>query len=242
MSIPASVTLYANWVHGTLSAGTYTQASPEVPNGHTWTFTNSTKAVHSESPWNGQTLAEITSWNSSITTTVSSSTVQATSGRFLLEFNELDSGGYVLFMLRATTEINAHIWALKSAGNLKVQAGWNNDTASAEVDLGTYPTGDFALEIIYDFNNATSSQRLRARTWAIGGSPGSMVNGTALGSAAAGDQFTSFTYAYDGESGGLHTGRAIFSNSTSEDLSLVSESSGPSIPVLTHHLRQQGVQ
>lgn len=241
MAIPASVILYANWDNGT---GTYTAASPDVPNAHSWTMSNVTKAVESASPWNGQTIVTLNAWNSNVSTTLSSSTMQATSGRVLVEMDEQDPTFYRIMRFSATDANNGDLWVVKSGGNLKVMARWNGDTSTAEVSLGTYPTVPFAVEFIYDLNNGTANQRLRARTWNIGSSAGSMNNATSTaGSAATSDQFTSFNMAPDGEMGGFAIGRIAVSNSTSEDLSNLSEGGGSTaVPVFAHHYKTQGIQ
>src|SRR5574343_118652 len=106
-----AVLLYVNWDNGTLSSGTYTAATPDIPNGHTYTFANSaTVGVDNDSPWSGQTLAELTAWNKSVSATLSSSTMQATSGRIYVEWEgELENAGASILYLAPTSANNGKI-------------------------------------------------------------------------------------------------------------------------------------
>lgn len=232
MSIPASVGLYIDWKNG---SGTYTAATPDKPNGHSFTFDNSTIDVEAAAPWNGQKLATLTSWNSAITSTISSAVVSTTSGRFLVEIDSTAySGADHLIMVRhLANEFLGHFWAQRVGGtNLRVSMSWNSESSIAEVDLGTYPTTAFALEIIYDATNATANQRLRARVWSIGGSPGAFVDATyTFGPSGTMSEFTQLRLG-EGEQGGLRFGRVIASNSITEDLSLVSEASPAATPLV----------
>lgn len=228
MAIPASVTLYANWVHGALASSTYTAAAPERPSEHAYTFQSASLTTEAGAPWDGQTLATLPFWYARIYTTVSAATTPTTQGRFLVELNAQEPGGAHIIMLRhAANEWDGHIWFQQSGGNLHVNMGWNGDSSSAQVNLGAYPTVPYAIEVIYDGTNATANQRLRARWWAIGGTPGSFTNATsASGGPAALAEFTELRIG-DEELAGLKFGRIIFSNNLAEDLSLVSEADDP---------------
>jgi len=234
MPIPASVILYVNWGNGTFSSPTYTADTPDVPDAHTWGFANSgTVQVEAGSPWNGQSVAYLPNYNSNVSSTLTSATMQATSGRVLIEVNTADVTFYKFARFSATNAANGVIWFVKSGGNLLVRAEWNGSGSTAEVSLGTYPTAEYIVEYIYDFNNGTANQRLRARTWSIGGSAGSMNNATSTaGSAATSDQFTSFNAMPDGEIPGLKFGRIMVSDDTAEDLSAVSEGGGAAVGLM----------
>jgi len=230
MAIPASVGLYVNWGNGSYSSPTYTAATPDKPNGQTWTKTGTgfSLAVDNDSPWNGQTCVFVTNlYNDTISTTVTSSEV-ATSGRFLLEMQD-GTFGRTQFYINATDANNGQIAVFNEGGGgtLRVQMGWNGNSKTAYVDLGTYPTGAFCLEVIYDPQNATESLRLRARTWTLGGSPGSFNNtGSTTGTSVAMDQPTLVQF---GENTDGQLGRVIISNDISEDLSNVTEDSGSTV-------------
>jgi hypothetical protein len=225
MAIPASVTLYANWVHGSLVSTTYTQATPEIPNAHTWGLYGS-RTVVTASPWNGQTLADFTAaWNDRAETTVSSATVQATSGRILVEFDTIsESQSAPIFALSAATASNGRIRIERGAANLTVTLRWGSWDGDNTVDLGTAPTGPFVIELIYNTQHATANQRLQARTWAVGGTPGSFSNSTSSGgSAGTTNQFTSLFLGSGNDWSEYRIGRVIIANSTTDDLSVVSE-------------------
>ena len=233
MAIPASVTLYVNWTNGQpLSSGTYTAVTPDKPNAHTWSFASgATLAQDNNSPWNGRYLANVgASFEHAVTSTVSSSTVQATSGRFYFECTAWSpSGSVTQFALLATSPENGRIRVRNVSGNIVVGFDWNGFGSFAEVNLGTRPTNPYAVEVIYDSNNGTANQRLRARMWELSGSAGSFTNATSTGGGAATtDQFTSL-YVGDNDGNGtpsLQYGRVAFSNDTTEDLSNLDESSG----------------
>ncbi len=237
MAIPASVTLYVDWKNGALSGGTYTAATPDRPDEHEFNFTFATLGVEASAPWNGQTLAHLPFWYAKITSAVSAATIATTAGRFLIEVNEQEPSDHI-FLVKADNEFMGHFWAHRSGGNLMVVLSWNNEASVCEVDLGTYPTAPFALEIIYDSNHATPNQRLRARRWAIGGAPGAFSNATSTtGGAAAMDEFTLLRVGEE-EMAGMRYGRIIASNDVNEDLSLVDESSGSSsilMQMMQHH-------
>lgn len=241
MSIPASVNLYVDWDNGTYSSPTYTAAAPDVPVSHTYTFTNATRATEAGSPWNGQWLVTLNNYAAKVESTVSSATVATTSGRFLAEFGGTFTAGYdILDVRNVASQLDGMIRVQHTGGgNLQIVLTFNSDGSSNEVNLGTFPSVPFAVEVIYDSTNATANQRLRARTWSIGGSAGSMNNSTAnTGSAAATAEFTLLKLGGD-ELNALKIGRVMFSDDIAEDLSVVSE--GSAVPVIVHHLRQQGV-
>ena len=225
MAIPASVTLYTNWVHGALVSTTYTQATPEIPNAQTWTFVGS-RAVESASPWNGQTLADFTAaWNHHAVTTVSASTFAASAGRLLIEVDTMADNHRILNVTAASVS-NGLLRVERAAGNLVVSLAWNNYNNAATVDLGTFPTSPFALEVIYDSLNQTRAERLKARTWTIGGTPPvAFTNATSTdgGSRVATDQFRSLKFGNPDSDSFIRVGRLIVSNSMTEDLSVASE-------------------
>jgi len=225
VAIPASVTFYTNWVHGTLVSTTYTQATPEIPNAHTWTFVGSI-APEPDTPWNGQTLADFTAaWNHYATATVSSSTVPASAGRLLIEVDTMVDNHRIL-NLSATSPSNGLLRIERTAGNLSVSLLWNNYNNGATVDLGTFPTSPFALEIIYDTLNSTRAERCKARLWTIGGTPPSSFTAATTtdgGQSVATDQFVALTLGNPDSDSYVRIGRVIVSNSITEDLSAVTE-------------------
>ena len=224
-----AVTLYADWENGSYSAPTYTAATPDIPNGHTWTGngTNYSRAVDNDAPWSGQTCLFVTNatndyWQS----TVSASEVQASLGRVLVEM-EGGQAARVQFLLQNGAEYwdgRLLIWQT-AGGNLEVQLLWQGGN-TATVDLGTYPSGAYVVEVIYDTNNATASLRLRARTWTLGGSPGSFNNTGSSTSAGSQDQPDGVFFGDSGSGVDAQLGRVIISDDISEDLSSWSPGGG----------------
>ena len=201
MAIPASVLLYANWKSANLSGTTYTYTTPEKPNAFTGTFNaNNTIVASGGSPWQvGQELVDLdNNFNCAITHTVSSSTIQATSGRIMFELAPT-SVATVLVSIEAATPANGRMRVSRNGGgNLVVStlcAGGDGN-----VDLGAMSSNPFVVEFIYDCNNATRSQRLRARQWDLGGTPGAFSDNTDVSSSASTtDQFTAFNFANNGD-------------------------------------------
>lgn len=219
MSIPASVTLYANWVHGSLVSTTYTQDTPEVPDAFTWTFDGSI-TVESASPWNGQSLADFTSAFKYTEATLTSTEIQATSGRFLIEFEPPTGTGDAIFTTIRSATSQDYIYVRRVSGELIVEGSRNYSAGFGSINLGTFPTGANTVEVIYDFNNGTGADRVKARTWAVGGSAGSFSTCSWSGSGGTTQQWNYITLGFDLRN---RYGRVIVSNSTSEDLSAVSE-------------------
>jgi hypothetical protein len=224
MAIPASVIFYTNWGLGSLVSETYTQATPEVPNSHTWTFKGSIAAV-AGSPWNGQYLADFSaSWSDGAQTTVSSATAQATYGRLLVEVAAFPTNGRRIFSLETINSNERLRISRNDSANLFLMFE-HGESKYAELDMGAFPTLPAAIEVIYDSNNATAANRLQCRTFAIGGTPGAFSTATGTsGSASTTSQFISVGLA---EMGNADTsskfGRVIVSNSMTEDLSQVTE-------------------
>lgn len=230
MSLPASTTLYVRWTNGQpLSGTTYTHAGADVPGSHTWTAQNgATLGTDADSPWNGQYLAELDG-NNRMDSTVSSSTVPTTTGRFYIEAEGGPNANGDLIRFEPTTANNGRVRVKKTGGgNMLVNITMNGGAEVAEVDLGTYPTGAYAVEVIYDTTNGTAANRLQARTYAVGGSPPSMttITGGSISSAAT-DQYVIL---YVGDNTGwdnslLKVNRVLFVSDTTEDLSAVTETS-----------------
>jgi len=230
MAIPASVTLYVRWTNGQpLSGTTYTAVAPDVPVGHTYTFNNSASlAVEAGSPWNGQYLAQLDTGTRFLSSTVSSSTVQATSGRILIEVAPLTVSTGLnenYFRLYATTSNNGEVRVRNSTTDTVNVLGYWSGGNQVNVSLGAEPSNPFNVEIIYDTNNATASLRMRARMWEIGSSVPSFTDIGAGSVQNTTDQFTTVEYGDGGGAAGLKANRLIISNDITEDLSAVTESS-----------------
>lgn len=228
MAIPASVTLYVRWTNGQpLSGTTYTANTPDVPDAHTWTAVNgATLGTDADAPWSGQYMAELDG-NNRMDTTVSSATVQATTGRFYIEAEGGPNANGDLLLVAPTTVNNGRVRVRKTGGgNLLVNCSTNGGANSAEVDLGAYPTGDYAVEVIYDITNGTAANRLQARTYGVGDTPPSFttITGGSLPSGTT-DQYTSVIVGDNTgwDNSGLKVNRIAFSNDTTEDLSNLSE-------------------
>jgi hypothetical protein len=171
--------------------------------------------------------------NNYVSSTVSSSTVAATTGRFYIEGEGAPNANGVMLIIAPTTANNGQIRIKKTGGgNLLVNITTNGGSNAAEVDLGTYPTSDYAVEVIYDTTNSTAANRLQARTYGVGDTPPSFttITGGSIPSGAT-DQYTSLTVGETTgwDSSGLKVNRIAFSNDSTEDLSDLDESSGVSV-------------
>jgi hypothetical protein len=220
------VTLYTNWGHGTLASGQYSHASPEVPATFTWGAVHGAQVVDNDPPWNGQTLLDIgTVWYGRAEAVVSSATAQATSGRLLLEVDSSTTANSPILHLGAANNSHGLLRIEhRSDGTIYTDFQWGGWAGYNIVNLGAVPTVPFAVEIIYDSNNATANQRLRARMWNIVDTPGSFSDSSqADGNAGTTDQFTTVLLGSGNDWTRHILGRLIISNSTTEDLSLVSE-------------------
>jgi len=221
-----------------LSGGTYTAVAPDVPVAHTYTFgASAALVVDNDSPWDGQYLADLdVAYNSYVTSTLSSATMQATSGRVYIEGEgKPNSGGSELLRLAPTTALNGRVKVEPNGTNMRVAFTVDGGNEQAEVDLGTWPASPYAVEIIYDRGAATANERLRARTWALSGSPGSFVNSSPTISSGTTDQYTLLQLNYSGDtpdSSPLQVNRIIISNDPAEDLSAVSEGGGAAVGLM----------
>ena len=75
MALPASITLYTNWDHGTLASWEFSHEAPNIPNTFTWDASGSI-LQDNDAPWNGQYLFDATvNWHDGLSATVSSATV-----------------------------------------------------------------------------------------------------------------------------------------------------------------------
>jgi hypothetical protein len=98
------------------------------------------------------------------------------------------------------------------------------DGQSVTVNLGSYTAGTATVvEIIWDTNNATASQRLRARRWTLGGSPPSFSDTATSSTAGTQDQQTSLQLGNSTTGYEIQFGRIIVSDDIAEDLSAVTE-------------------
>jgi hypothetical protein len=247
MAIPATVQFYTNWLSANLSGGvTYTTVAPEKPVSHVLTFDSDvTLGSAGGAPWlTGQEIADLDNhFTANISSTLSSATIQASSGRMYVEFNPTTATAQMLFKVEAATPANGRVRIrIDSGGNVTVQSLCAG--GDGLVDLGAESTNPYAVEIIYDTNNATRSQRLRARMWDLGGTPPSFSDNTdSFSSASTTDQFTYLQVGDGGDvSTGFKSGRIAISDDITQDLSDLTEGSGVSIPVIANHLRMQGIQ
>lgn len=236
-----AVTLHVDWTNGQpLSGGTYTANTPDIPDNHTYTFSNAVLTQDNDAPWNGKYLADLSTSVRSVTTTVSGTTVANAAGRFCIKCEPLTENTKQ-FEAKNDSVLNGLLRVSRVAGNLEVLSLCNNDGQSNTVALGTYPTGPFAVEVIYDFNNATANQRLRARSWLLSGSPGTFTDATSTsGGASTNSAFTSIKLGSDDTSLGLMYGRVTFSDDITEDLSSYSESTQSNAPRAVHQLKLMG--
>jgi hypothetical protein len=102
---------------------------------------------------------------------------------------------------------------------------WNGYADYREITFAAFPSNPFALEFLWDTNNGTATQRLRARYWDIGSSAGAFVDSNGGGGgASATDQPVEIRLGQPNDA--LVTtriGRIIVSDDITEDLSAVSE-------------------
>jgi len=236
MAIPASVLLYTNWDHGTLASGQFSHAAPNIPNTFTWDTASGSIIQDNDTPWNGQYLFDSSvNWYDGLFATLTSATVQATSGRLLVEVDSFGVDNSPILGLYASNRSNGSLNIRRESGNVNVGLAWDGWNGANVVALGAMPSVPFAIEVIYNTQHATANQRLQARMWNIGSTPGSFNNSsTSDGSAANTDQFISLYLADPGNNPTNSIfGRVIISNSTTEDLSAItisSEAGGASLP------------
>jgi hypothetical protein len=241
MAIPASVLTYINWKDANLSGGvTYTTVAPEKPVGLALTFDSDNTIVASGgAPWLvGQEIVDLDNhFTCEITGTISAAHMQATQGRVMWEINPGTTTGssYPMTTLSAAVAANGRVRVSNTASDTVLAAvSWNGGNAT-DIDLGAEPSVPYAVEIIYDTNNATRSQRMFARMWELGSTPPAFTDNSADAFSAAGttDEFVSFGI---GTGGSLVTdwkmGRIAISNDMAEDLSDLDEGAGAAGPAI----------
>jgi len=150
-----------------------------------------------------------------------------TSGRLMFQFEDVPSPTDLrqLFLLQGTNNWSDRIRITRSGSNILVSARWNvSETATVTV---SDPGGAVQMEVIYDFNNGTAANRLRARSYSVGASAGTFTDTADAGSAAANAQQWILLRLGDEENPiGASYGKVALCNSTSEDLSNLTESGG----------------
>lgn len=232
-----TITFHQDWDVGTLSSGTYTQAPPEAPNAHTWTFANNAAITAGGSAWASQSYVDLSAqWNAKAYTTVGATQWPntATGGfRFLItasvtnaaggEIYQVDNGGAQKFRILIT-----------SGGGLRIYYDYNGSDAHDMDFVAGTPTRDgtpWYLEVIYDPQNATASQRLRARWWyVVGGSPpSSWTASVQYGTIQTRSQFTNARIDGEQSASGLRVARIWVSDDITEDLSLLTVESAAKI-------------
>ena len=226
--MPASVTFYVNWVDGTDTGTNYVTNTPEVPDAFTLAIQNSNIEVAAGAPWNGQPLLDVA--NNAVdgveTSSLTSAELAPTSARLLFEFEPWTEyfGTPALEIRDSGFNFRMRVYRMSSAPDyLRIQFQWNGGFNENFVDFSSFPSNPFALEIIYDTNNATANQRLRARFWGIGSSAPSFTNSTSTsGSAASSEQPTYMDIArYNSDTITTRLGRIIFSDDITQDLSVL---------------------
>jgi len=216
--LPASVLLYVDWEHGVLASGTFTSDTPNVPDAHTFTFTNSA-TVGAEGTWDGQYVATFPNFNSVVSSVLSSATMAVTQGRVLVELEGMDSAGDGVGFYAASPANGRINIFLTGGGEVWVNLDWQGSN-NKQIDLGAEPSGKYKVEIIYDTQNGTSSQRFRARCWA-GDTPPSFTDSDNFGSADDTDQFTALRVPLNGDAHPTRLGRIIICNDITLDLSTI---------------------
>jgi hypothetical protein len=241
MAIPASVLFYTNWDHGTLASSQFTHAAPNIPSDFVWGTANGSIVQDNNSPWNGQYLFDASAnWSHQIGATLSSATIQASSGRLLVEVDQAPISGGILQLLASNSSNGLISVTRNAAGELNVSLDWRGWGSHNEINFGAVPAVPFAVELIYDTQNSTVAQRLRGRIWNIGSAAGSFGTSSGSGSAATTDQFV--TLVGSSQENQCIYGRIIISNSTTEDLSAVtiaSESDTSVLPVVQYYYNHQ---
>lgn len=248
-----TVLLYADWSTATgnppwNSTGTATLASPSIPVGkvfdtnwasfYTW--------PNDGSAWANQIVFNLqNAWFSTAITSLSSSTWNHSAGRMLFEFKDAtgdgNGGGTELIEAHATTVNNGRFRFYRtygnsgttpsSSGNQYVAIDWNGPSRYevnwADSTNDTITTVEFA----YDLNHGTANQRLRARKWNTGASPGSMLNADYTdGPAGNADQATELVLGNGNGTNTLWFRKIIISDDPSEDLSSWTPPSGSLFP------------
>lgn len=244
-----TVQFHVDWVNGTLdqTADTYTFATPDLPTSGTFANTgDATIDVTAASPWNGQSLFRCTHWyDGAFRTSLSGLPSSQIRGLIQMDLTDITASGEYTFLRvkrEGFTGNGGVTVGTDTSGDLqfKIQIGattqWVRWTGTNVMDLT-----NLNFEFISDPNNATESQRLRARYWSVGGSPGSFVDRTGGDGSYQGTADTKDTVviADPNNNGhtGLYVGKIYVSDSITEDLSALL--SGQSIiPKLNSYRRR----
>ena len=247
-----TVQFRVDWANGTLdqTANTYTFASPDIPTSGTFTDTgDATIDVVAAAPWNGQSLFNCSHWYDGAHR-ASLSNLTASAIRFLVQLDLTDiatDAQYEFFRIyNAADSSNGKLTiGADSAGNLNIRS--QNPSFFEEVEWAVAVTTltHLNVEVIADTNNATESQRLRARYWAVDGSAPSFTNrtggdGSGQRTTATPDKITLCDPNNNGHTG-TKFGKIFVSDDITEDLSALVAGTA-AVPVFAHHYRQQGMQ
>lgn len=187
-----TVRFKVDWTTGTFDTGadTYTQATPETPNAGVLALIDTySEQTPSSGGFAGRSVLQLDSWNAGVSEETVSSL--SGSGRLLVQY-DYDSanppgGDARLIRLRdaATTAWQLRIYINSAStpylwGRLQTEGGSfdRNVTFSAFSDVACN------IEVVFDTNNATSSERFKMRYWDIGSSPGSWTSHSSGGTDA----------------------------------------------------------
>lgn len=238
-----TIKLWANFNHGPVDTGSnvrgvYTLGATEYSAGDTTLEgSGSSSAIAIAAPggdWASRNVLDQTG-HFSLTSAfaVSSGDIGPSAGRILmlLSLGTLDPGDEV-FQLHAATFNNGSVALRVGTSDMVVRYRWTSQDPIA-VTLSRPATGDPVwVEIIYDQANGAASQRLRARSWAIGGSPPSFTNTADSSTTGTQDAFTVLTFRFR-----IRVGHFIISDDVAEDLSAYVSTenypSGPAAPEIT---------
>ena len=220
-----AITLWVN-ADGSYSDPTYTLGGTEYAESITTLSTAGSTTI--ETPggdWGSRSVFDINNnFAGNINGTSLSGEFPTTAGRVLILAEHVDNADTEdLLNVTAATAGNGTLRAdVTNSTTVTLEFNYDafNEIYNATITIPTQPD-PYCLEIIYDAANATASQRLRGRAWAIGGSPGSFTNCTTTfgGSSGTTDAFTSFRCGFDSNDSGYYIGQIVVDDDTAEDLS-----------------------
>lgn len=141
------------------------------------------------------------------------------------------------FGIHAATAANGEYIARIGGGNMVVRGRWNSGQED-EVGLGTAITEEpIWIEIKWDMTLGTANQRLQARMWALGDSPGSFQLCSGAHSYASIDAFTTLRIGNPGNTAAYRYGHIIVSDDPDDDLTAYTDTeaypTGPEAAVLS---------
>lgn len=236
--------LYINWQGTKDGSNNYTLASPEAPIGTTLGLGSLTVGALSSYGDIRALERASSSYTEAVLNPVPAAGVVDYTGYSILlfidpkTFNSGDASNPQFFELRSSTAGGGDGGLsigrlLASSGNLQCHVGWGGWNSEAAFDFA-WPAAAFWLWIRVDPDNATSSERLKYKTWAWDGSvPGSWTSGSASGAAATSGTYSDLSYLRfmhrDSSTQPIGFGPVVISTDPDEDMTAFLPSSGSTV-------------